>query len=196
MCPLIRLTIWYFFPSLVKYEIGYRFETVADSIAAGCMLAGIQEWLKRQWLYDKVLESRLFIVVPMIILYANLLPNSSRLNLLFGITVQNIGIAACIAWSVTNYRGKIGKLLNSKPMVFLGVMSYSIYLWQQPFLNPFSSSVVSRFPLNLVLAVAASLASYYLIEHPSLRIRQRLEARILARDNRYTAQKRLPDRPA
>src|SRR5207249_1017133 len=77
LCPLIRLTIWYFFPSLVKYEIGYRFETVADSIAAGCMLAGIQEWLKRQWLYDKVLESRLFIVVPMIILYANLLPNSS-----------------------------------------------------------------------------------------------------------------------
>src|SRR5262249_41079780 len=168
LCPLIRLSIWYLFPSLVEYEIGYRFETAVDAIAAGCILAGTQEWLKRQQLYHTILESRLFILVPIVILYASLLPNSSRLSILVGITVQNIGIAACIAWSVTNYAGKIGKVLNSRPLVFLGVMSYSIYLWQQPFVNPFSASISSRFPLNLVLLGAASLASYYCIERPSL----------------------------
>ncbi len=180
LCPLIRLGIWYFFPSLIKYEIGYRFETVADSIAVGCVLAGTQEWLKLQRPYQKILASRLFILVPLVVLCAGLLPNSSRLNLLFGITVQNIGIAACIAWSVTNYSGKIGKVLNSKPVVFLGVMSYSVYLWQQPFLNPGSSSILSRFPLNLMLVGVASLASYYFIERPSLELRQRLERRIFA----------------
>jgi peptidoglycan/LPS O-acetylase OafA/YrhL len=111
---------------------------------------------------------------------ASLLPNSSRISLLVGITVQNIGIAACLAWSITNYAGKIGKVLNSKPMVFLGVMSYSIYLWQQLFVNPKSSAIISRFPLNLMLLGAASLASYYVIERPSLRIRQRLETRLFA----------------
>jgi len=102
------------------------------------------------------------------------------MKLLVGITVQNIGIAACIAWSVTNYTGKIGKVLNSKPMVFIGVMSYSIYLWQQLFINPKSSGVISRFPLNLILLAATSLASYYFVELPSLRIRQRLETRLFA----------------
>jgi peptidoglycan/LPS O-acetylase OafA/YrhL len=180
LCPLIRLSIWYLFPSLVRYEISYRFETVADSIAVGCILAGLQEWLKLQRPYHKILESKLFILVPVVVLYASLLPNSSRLSLLVGIPVQNIGIAACIAWSITNYAGKIGKVLNSKPLVFLGMISYSIYLWQQPFVNPKSSAIISRFPLNLILAGAASLASYYCIEQPSLRIRQRLEIRLFA----------------
>jgi len=180
LCPLIRLSIWYLFPALLRYEINYRFETVADSIAVGCILAGLQEWLKLQGPYHKILESKLFILVPIIILYASLLPNSSRMKLLVGITVQNIGIAACIAWSVTNYTGKIGKVLNSKPMVFIGVMSYSIYLWQQLFINPKSSGVISRFPLNLILLAATSLASYYFVELPSLRIRQRLETRLFA----------------
>jgi peptidoglycan/LPS O-acetylase OafA/YrhL len=180
LCPLIRLSIWYLFPSLVEYEIGYRFETAVDAIAAGCILAGTQEWLKLQRPYYKILESKLFILVPIVVLYASRLPNSSRLSILVGITMQNIGIAACIAWSVTNYAGKIGRVLNSKPMVFLGVMSYSIYLWQQPFVNPFSASIISRFPLNLVLLGATSLASYYCIERPSLRLRQRLETRLFA----------------
>jgi len=190
LCPLIRLSIWYLFPSLVEYEIGYRFETVADSIAAGCILAGTQEWLKLQQPYHTILESRLFSLVPVVILYVSLLPNSSRMSLLVGITMQNIGIAACIAWSVTHYAGKIGKVLNSKPMVFLGVMSYSNNLWQQPFVNPKSSAIISRFPLNLILVGAASLASYYCIERPSLRIRQRLETRLFAQ-RRRTVQDRV-----
>jgi peptidoglycan/LPS O-acetylase OafA/YrhL len=190
LCPLIRLSIWYLFPSLVRYEISYRFETVADSIAVGCILAGLQEWLKLQGLYHKILESKLFILVPVVILYASLLPNSSRMNLLVGITVQNIGIAACIAWSITNYTGKIGKVLNSKPMVFIGVMSYSIYLWQQPFVNPKSLAVICRFPLNLILVGAASLISYYCIERPSLRLRQRMETKLFAQRS-HTVQDRV-----
>ena len=187
LCPLIRLSIWYLFPSLLRYEIIYRSETVADSIAVGCVLAGAQEWLKRQRPYHKILDSRLFILVPIVIYYISLLPISSRLNLLLWITVQNVGIAACIAWSVKNCSGKVGGVLNSKPMVFLGVMSYSIYLWQQPFLNPKSSAIICRFPLNLILLGAASLASYYFIERPSLRIRQRLETRLFAQ-RRHTVQ--------
>jgi peptidoglycan/LPS O-acetylase OafA/YrhL len=180
ICPMIRLGIWYFFPTLLPYEVGYRFETVADSIAAGCLLAGSQKWLKLRSVYRNVLGSRLFIVVPVIIFYVCLLPGGSRYNLLLGITIQNIGIAACIAWCITHYRGKIGRILNSRPVGFLGRMSYSVYLWQQLFLNRHSSSVVTSFPLNLVLVTVTSLASYYLIEGPSLELRHRLEKRIFA----------------
>jgi peptidoglycan/LPS O-acetylase OafA/YrhL len=56
------------------------------------------------------------------------------------------------------------------------VLSYSIYLWQQPFLDRASDGFVHRFPQNLILAFAAALASYYLIEKPFLRLRHRISA--------------------
>jgi peptidoglycan/LPS O-acetylase OafA/YrhL len=52
-------------------------------------------------------------------------------------------------------------------------MSYSLYLWQQLFFNPFSSSPISKFPLNLVAALAAASASYILVERPLLNLRRR-----------------------
>jgi len=168
LAPLLRLGYYYFFPALVDYEVGYRFETAADAVAVGCLLAGTHEWLGRQPLYHRVLRSRLLILVPLAIMYAGSLGPGSRLYLLFGIPIQNVGIAVGIAWCVANYNGRVGKVLNSKPMAFVGKMSYSIYLWQQLFLNPYSASVVSQPPLNILLVGVASLASYYLVERPSL----------------------------
>jgi peptidoglycan/LPS O-acetylase OafA/YrhL len=186
LCPVIRLGIWYLFPWLVKYEIGYRFETVADSIAIGCILASAQRWLISQKIYHNILRSKVFFIVPIVVLYASSLHESSRLSLFFGMTLQNVGIAACIAWCITNHSGKIGKVLNSKPIVFLGVISYSVYLWQQLFLVHNSKSIISQFPISLILIGLASLISYYGIERPFLRIRQNLEDKIFVRTTSST----------
>jgi peptidoglycan/LPS O-acetylase OafA/YrhL len=59
-------------------------------------------------------------------------------------------------------------------MVFIGTLSYSLYLYQQPFLNRHSDALVASFPLNLALALAAACASYYAVERPVLRIRRML----------------------
>jgi peptidoglycan/LPS O-acetylase OafA/YrhL len=72
-------------------------------------------------------------------------------------------------------QGWTTKLLNWWPLVFLGQMSYSLYLWQQPFLNRNSRAWFSAFPVNLCLAFAAALCSYYLIERPFLALRERVE---------------------
>src|SRR5262249_33221200 len=39
LCPLIRLALWQLAPT-EQTGVGHRFETVADSIAIGCVLAG------------------------------------------------------------------------------------------------------------------------------------------------------------
>ena len=70
---------------------------------------------------------------------------------------------------------RVGRVLNSRPFVFVALISYSIYLWQQLFLNRDAMSLPTSFPLNITLAIVAALASYYLVERPSLRLRQRLE---------------------
>jgi len=69
------------------------------------------------------------------------------------------------------------RVLALGPLVTLGSMAYSLYLWQQIFLNRASATEFSGFPLNLTLAIAAALGSYYLVERPSLRLRRRIEKR-------------------
>jgi len=73
-------------------------------------------------------------------------------------------------------------VLNSRSVVFLGLIRYSVYLWQQLLLkNPFSPSSITRLPVNLVLVEIVATTSYYVVERPVLRLRQRLEARIFDR---------------
>ena len=67
----------------------------------------------------------------------------------------------------------IGRVLETRPMVFVGVLSYSLYLWQQPFLNPHNAGWVAAWPINIVLAAGAALVSYYVIESPFLRLKDR-----------------------
>ena len=84
---------------------------------------------------------------------------------------------ATIDWCVTFGTGGVGRILNWRPMVFAGTLSYSLYLWQQLFLNRSADGPMSAFPMNVALAGALALASYYLIERPALRLRRRLHGR-------------------
>ena len=167
--------------------IDTRFETIADSIALGCVLAGTRGWLHSQPFYRRILDSRLMIIVPLIVLAASALHDHPGLAFLIGFSVMNVGIALSIDWCVTNHDGIVGRALNSRPLIFIGVMSYSIYLWQQLFLNRESGSVLCSFPLNIVLVAACSLGSYYLIERPALSLRRHLQEKSVKEPAAVTA---------
>ena len=61
-------------------------------------------------------------------------------------------------------------VLNNRVTRAVGVLSYSIYLWQQPFLNRTSHEWWAEFPMNVVLAVVAGTISYWIVERPFLRL--------------------------
>ncbi len=65
----------------------------------------------------------------------------------------------------------LGRILKCKALMFVGGMSYSIYVWQQLFLPPTPPG--SWFPGNILAALAAALGSYYLIEQPCLNLKKR-----------------------
>ena len=173
--PVIRLGLWWW--GGPEIGIGHRFETVADAIAIGCVLAGSAAWLQGQPLYSRLLDSRLFVLAPVAVLAASLLHDRPRLSCLFGFSVMNLGIAACLHWCVIHHEGRIGRVLNSAPLVYVGVLSYSIYLWQQVFLDRESAAALNQFPANLLGVIAASVVSFYAVERPWLALRRRLERR-------------------
>ena len=173
-CPVIRLGEWELLRSF-SAGIGTRFETIADAIAVGCLLAGLRPRLHALAGYRRLLDSKLFVAVPVVALLANVTHDHPLVYFAAGITVANIGIALTIDWCVTHTDGIVGSVLNAFPLVLIGWLSYSLYLWQQPFLDRSSTSALAAFPLNILLAVGFAALSYVAVERPALRLRRRLE---------------------
>lgn len=164
-----------------------RLDAYADSLAVGCLLAAVRDrMLTWGWLHACMKTFWGFVgpvVIAIVIQWMDRRPNVVApwvLNL-FLFSVQNGMIVLIIHWSMLNAHLGIGRFLNSRTMTFLGAISYSIYLWQQPFLNPYVNSPFTRFPLNLIGLAACALASYYVVELPSFALRRRLEARVAPR---------------
>lgn len=148
----------------------------SDSLGTGCLLALTHKELAANPRYQRLLSSTWMTVMPFITLAANHIP-STKLTWLFGETIQNVTIAILIHWSIRNSKSAVGRFLNLPIMASLGVLSYSLYLWQQLFSVFGVRSVLSSFPVNVLMMLATALASYVLIEKPFLRLREKMEPR-------------------
>jgi peptidoglycan/LPS O-acetylase OafA/YrhL len=78
-------------------------------------------------------------------------------------TVRAAAVAYLIASLILLPRGWSYRWLNSKPFVAVGVMSYSLYVWQQPFLG---AHISWPWAVNLLIAFVIATASYHLVERP------------------------------
>ena len=115
--------------------------------------------------------------VPLLVLLVDAVSvGHPRIYWPLGRWLTNAGIAYCVARYATHVNLPGARFLNWRPMVWLGVLSYSLYLWQQVFFNPFADDLVTRFPINLLAALAAAVASYRLVERPLFGLRQRFRA--------------------
>ncbi len=160
--------------------IGTTFETTSDAIATGCLLALLRDALMLRPWYARAVGSRW--IAPAILVAGLLISIRYRPGLLIGESLINVAIALGIDRCVRRPDGAAGRLLNTRPLVYVGTLSYSLYLWQQLFLNRTSAATVNRFPLNVALAAGAAMLSFYVVEQPFLtRIRPRVDAWLSAR---------------
>jgi peptidoglycan/LPS O-acetylase OafA/YrhL len=90
----------------------------------------------------------------------------------------SIGFPLIVVSTVLHPEGWLGQLLESLPFVFVGRLSYSLYLWQQLFFTHEEGHSVLRslqsYPLNVIAVLACAIASYYLVEKPLMRLGHRL----------------------
>lgn len=154
--------------------IALWFPFVADSIASGCVLAGVLPFLRKQVWFKRAIRSPLGLWLPLAIVLIDCLRPHHK-SFLLAEYVLNLGIAYCIARFTAFPSDAAGRFLNCKAMVFLGGLSYSLYLWQQPFLNRFVTAPWTRFPTNFLCAGALACVSYFLVERPFLRLRKRFQ---------------------
>jgi peptidoglycan/LPS O-acetylase OafA/YrhL len=82
-------------------------------------------------------------------------------------TVRAAAVAYLIASLILVQNGWSFRCLNSKPFVAVGVMSYSLYVWQQPFLG---AHISWPWTVNLLITFVVATASYHLVERPLRRL--------------------------
>jgi peptidoglycan/LPS O-acetylase OafA/YrhL len=81
-----------------------------------------------------------------------------------------------IAYTVVHPESRFGKLLELKPLRWIGRLSYSLYIWQMLFLPEGARPLrgLQAFPLALVFTLITAVVSYYLVEKPLIRIGHKL----------------------
>ncbi len=97
----------------------------------------------------------------------------------FGFTLQAAGMAVLLIQSIVLADYGPYRLLNAGPIVQVGVLSYSLYIWHMLFCIPAETFGLPRnwamlFPFWIVPACAAAALSFYCLERPLLKLRSRL----------------------
>jgi peptidoglycan/LPS O-acetylase OafA/YrhL len=91
-------------------------------------------------------------------------------------TLESLAILSVLFWLTRHSQSCVGRIFNLPIVTGLGVLSYSLYLWQQLFLVPWNEhlSVVQEFPWNFLSCFAFAVVSYFVVEKPFLRWKKQL----------------------
>ncbi|MBI5517298.1 MAG: acyltransferase [Deltaproteobacteria bacterium] len=163
LAPLLRVLV-YRTGHLDQW--GLSFPLHVDALAFGCLLALEGHRLLASERWRRFLCSHTFYLVPAAAVAGWALYRYPDLYSVIGQPLMFLSITLCIQrW--TNFPdGRAGWLLNLRPVAWFGMMTYSLYLWQQLFLDRRSDRWYNTFPLSAALMFIPALLSYYYVELP------------------------------
>jgi peptidoglycan/LPS O-acetylase OafA/YrhL len=184
LCPIIRL---YFVSAglgetLADRILGPRSILVyADSLATGCLGAWMVWRSPPHWEWRR-LHTVILMAAVSCIVGGHLLQVSGggrTINALVP-AVQAWSVLACI-WLGTHKDFPGFGILNSGPMVTIGVLSYSLYVWHFLFVSYFMGARFESWPTHdwkywIPCTAAFSALSYYFLEVPFMRLRRKLRS--------------------
>ena len=171
LVPLIRISYMFInaIPEFLRGSLHRSFETVADSLAVGGILALRQEKIIRSQIF-LFFKNKIWLLILIIMLLQ--MCNSSWTVATFGLAPRYFynliglcGVNICtglLLLHVIHFSGEnaFAKFLNTPVMIKIGLWSYSIYLWQQVWLYTWDMPLAYKLAGILI----CSVASYYLIE--------------------------------
>jgi len=176
LMPMLRVGTYYFSPEN-RGNIRWMLHTGGDAILMGCLGALIEKTSNFRRIRIKYLTNKWLSVSTVLFLFL-ISPYFSitfggAYNLPFGMSLDNIFILIFI-FQIMYIETSFSKLLSSKVLVHLGVLSYSLYVWQQIFLTDRYQYWFNLFPQNLIIVFVTGFFSFHLIEKPILNLRKKL----------------------
>lgn len=171
LIPLVRAFMWYGL-EVSPSAMTRQFQAVADSLSMGCLLAFI---VHKPDLLKHIVgmgRSRLWAcALTCLVSSAGCYVIEPSWFYIIGQSLANLGAVLVVLLCLTRTEGFLFRILNCRVSCFIGALSYSLYLWQEPFLNSYEIHTLQSFPVNVFLMFIAALLSYYLIEQPFQKLR-------------------------
>jgi peptidoglycan/LPS O-acetylase OafA/YrhL len=141
---------------------GATFPAVANVLATECLLAIYGPRIRK---INHWWSMAMLLAVVLIPYYPAISPLKTLFRLFVLDPIMNCSMAGLLLHTVrAQYR-----FLNIAPVVWLGQISYSLYLWQQPFFFALPGQPLYKLGLGMGLACL----SYYLVEKPVLVLREK-----------------------
>lgn len=172
LSPFSRVLTYVLLPAF-RGHINMMLHTHVDAILTGAALALAQNL----GLYAKLRErlASAWFLLPIGVFFAvhPILSNLYRgsFGLPIGMTLDEVAWAVFVIHVIRYPKLPVGQFLNWAPVAHIGRISYSVYLWQQLFTG---ENQHSSFPINLIWIFLCAEGSYWLIEQPFLRLRERV----------------------
>jgi peptidoglycan/LPS O-acetylase OafA/YrhL len=166
----------------VYFGTDTRAQALLAGAAASALLVGDWSSLNRGWSLIRSrrgrLTARLLPVIGMALLavavhYATGSAREFRSGLLIAVAIAAVLVVAPVA---LDQRGPVATVLAWRPLVWLGTISYGVYLWHWPLFLLLNGertgwSGLSLFGVRCAATLAVSTASWWLIEQPIRRWR-------------------------
>jgi peptidoglycan/LPS O-acetylase OafA/YrhL len=184
IAPFWRLVTYKeFYPANLKILFAhFSFFNYFDCLAIGCMCAvALRHYrpLFETWLVKRVIFvaciGLVLILLPYFLAHLHV---PGRVIAASTASLQALGFALLLLLSVLPENQKLFSPLNWRWVGHIGMLSYSIYIWQQLFCaNPETyggtRSWWNTFPGWLLAALIVAHLSYYLLERPLFQLRSR-----------------------
>ena len=154
-------------------------DTRFDSILFGCALAvGLNPVLDRQSGHERLWKNVLLPIGVALLLFT-FVYRAPWFRETLRYTVQGIGLTSVFVAAIRFPKSLPFRLLNTRPVAFVGVLSYTLYLVHQVVLYWVGFhlpmlGVLFRGLLALGLSLLVALAIHQWIEKPAARVRRRL----------------------
>jgi peptidoglycan/LPS O-acetylase OafA/YrhL len=166
--PALRVATYLWFPQQRGFT-GMMFHTAADAVLAGCVVRLAQSFLVGRMFNRKiVVYSFFYAVIAVVFFLSPWLTNrfGGGYTLPFGITLEALIPAGVIIYCLANPDSPLVKVLNVSWLRHLGLISYSLYIWQQLFLGQSWFAQHFGVVVGLGLALCVAEVSYRWFETP------------------------------
>jgi peptidoglycan/LPS O-acetylase OafA/YrhL len=173
--PLMRVITFLFIPDM-RPNITSMLHLRVDALMLGCWAALELEEKGTSRVLDFLAHPAIAVGSGFYLLVIScVMRRAGVINAGFGYSIEAFAALSVITWAMRNPDGAVGRVLNSAPFVHFGLISYSLYLWQQLWLSHETPVPVWSIPLQVAGAVLCAEASYRWVEVPMLKLRSVLK---------------------
>ncbi|RKS13293.1 acyltransferase [Flavobacterium sp. 120] len=175
--PFLGLITYFILPNS-RGQIGMMLPTGSGTIFMGCLGAILEKEIDFKKKLISLLNNKALVFLGFLFVFIinPFLSNKfgGGYSILFGNSLNSAIIMFLIFYCIY-VTSLVSTFLNKKLLVKIGLISYSLYIWQQLFLTDLINLPINRFPINLVMCFVVAIISYHFIEKPINNLKTRFK---------------------